>query len=88
MSGKRKIGQPNQRKSRRKRGDSARAAAVDFWWEADVRLTSSRSTHNREDRLEERLMRRWNRADDKTAKEYNLEGGATLHLVLALRGGC
>ena len=28
------------------------------------------------------------RADDRTAKEYNLEGGATLHLVLALRGGC
>ncbi|KAF7115363.1 hypothetical protein CNMCM5793_002179 [Aspergillus hiratsukae] len=27
-------------------------------------------------------------ADDKTAAEYNLEGGATLHLVLALRGGC
>ena len=27
------------------------------------------------------------RADDRTAKEYNLEGGATLHLVLALRGG-
>ena len=27
------------------------------------------------------------RADDKTAAEYNLEGGATLHLVLALRGG-
>ncbi len=27
------------------------------------------------------------RADDKTAEEYNLEGGATLHLVLALRGG-
>lgn len=27
------------------------------------------------------------RADDKTASEYNLEGGATLHLVLALRGG-
>ncbi|CAG8949462.1 hypothetical protein HYFRA_00007692, partial [Hymenoscyphus fraxineus] len=26
-------------------------------------------------------------ADDKTASEYNLEGGATLHLVLALRGG-
>ncbi|KAL3707811.1 Ubiquitin-NEDD8-like protein rub2 [Talaromyces marneffei ATCC 18224] len=26
-------------------------------------------------------------ADDKTAAEYNLEGGATLHLVLALRGG-
>jgi ubiquitin-like protein Nedd8 len=28
-----------------------------------------------------------NRADEKTASEYNLEGGATLHLVLALRGG-
>lgn len=27
------------------------------------------------------------RADDKTAQEYNLEGGSTLHLVLALRGG-
>ncbi|KAL2022664.1 hypothetical protein VTK56DRAFT_4745 [Thermocarpiscus australiensis] len=25
--------------------------------------------------------------DDKTAGDYNLEGGATLHLVLALRGG-
>ncbi|EEH07737.1 hypothetical protein HCEG_01207 [Histoplasma capsulatum var. duboisii H88] len=26
-------------------------------------------------------------ADDRTAAEYNLEGGSTLHLVLALRGG-
>ncbi|ROV97650.1 hypothetical protein VSDG_04648 [Cytospora chrysosperma] len=26
-------------------------------------------------------------ADDKTAEDYNLEAGATLHLVLALRGG-
>ncbi|KAF2268861.1 neural precursor cell expressed [Lojkania enalia] len=26
-------------------------------------------------------------ADDKTADDYRLEGGATLHLVLALRGG-
>ncbi|CAO2652208.1 Nn.00g004910.m01.CDS01 [Neocucurbitaria sp. VM-36] len=26
-------------------------------------------------------------ADDKTAQDYQLEGGATLHLVLALRGG-
>ncbi|KZF24528.1 putative NEDD8-like protein [Xylona heveae TC161] len=25
--------------------------------------------------------------DDKTVEEYGLEGGATLHLVLALRGG-
>ena len=27
------------------------------------------------------------RADEKTAADYNLEGGTTLHLVLALRGG-
>ncbi len=32
-------------------------------------------------------MRGTCRADDKTASEYSLEGGATLHLVLALRGG-
>jgi hypothetical protein len=30
---------------------------------------------------------RGNRVDDKTAADYQLEGGATLHLVLALRGG-
>jgi hypothetical protein len=28
-----------------------------------------------------------NRVDDKSASDYQLEGGATLHLVLALRGG-
>ena len=27
------------------------------------------------------------RNDEKTAQDYQLEGGATLHLVLALRGG-
>jgi len=27
-------------------------------------------------------------SDDKTAREYNIEGGSVLHLVLALRGGC
>lgn len=27
------------------------------------------------------------RTDDKTAGDYNLSGGDTLHLVLALRGG-
>lgn len=27
------------------------------------------------------------RADQKTAEDYALEGGNTLHLVLALRGG-
>lgn len=26
--------------------------------------------------------------DEKTAKDYNMEGGSVLHLVLALRGGC
>uniref|UniRef100_A0A7S1XHP2 Ubiquitin-like domain-containing protein n=1 Tax=Erythrolobus australicus TaxID=1077150 RepID=A0A7S1XHP2_9RHOD len=26
-------------------------------------------------------------ADEKTAKEYNIEGGSVLHLVIALRGG-
>jgi hypothetical protein len=26
--------------------------------------------------------------DDKTARDYNIEGGSVLHLVLALRGGC
>ena len=25
--------------------------------------------------------------DEKTAREYNIEGGSVLHLVLALRGG-
>ncbi|KAI9172153.1 NEDD8 [Paramyrothecium foliicola] len=29
----------------------------------------------------------YNRTDDKTAAEYNLVAGDTLHLVLALRGG-
>jgi ubiquitin-like protein Nedd8 len=26
-------------------------------------------------------------SDDKCAKDYNIEGGSVLHLVLALRGG-
>lgn len=26
--------------------------------------------------------------DEKMAKDYNIEGGSVLHLVLALRGGC
>jgi hypothetical protein len=42
--------------------------------------------------VEERDQEHWAdnvfcRNDEKTAAEYNLEGGATLHLVLALRGG-
>jgi len=40
-------------------------------------------------RVEEAIADMWDyRVDDKTATEYNLTGGATLHLVLALRGGC
>lgn len=41
---------------------------------------------SREDQLAD-LITFQSRADDKTAEEYALEGGATLHLVLALRGG-
>jgi ubiquitin-like protein Nedd8 len=26
-------------------------------------------------------------SDEKSAKDYNIEGGSVLHLVLALRGG-
>lgn len=36
---------------------------------------------------ESRVLMMVHRADDKTAEDYQLEGGATLHLVLALRGG-
>jgi hypothetical protein len=36
---------------------------------------------------ETRANAQYDRADEKTASEYSLEGGATLHLVLALRGG-
>ena len=38
-------------------------------------------------RLKGQGLMQIDRADEKTASEYNLEGGATLHLVLALRGG-
>jgi hypothetical protein len=34
-----------------------------------------------------KLTRGFGRADQKTAEDYGLEGGVTLHLVLALRGG-
>lgn len=27
-------------------------------------------------------------ADDRSARDYHIEGGSVLHLVLALRGGC
>lgn len=41
----------------------------------------------REDIRADRSLYDHPRADDKTAEDYSLEGGATLHLVLALRGG-
>lgn len=44
-------------------------------------------TWGREDK-ENKADERAHRSDDKTAEDYQLEGGATLHLVLALRGGC
>ncbi len=53
--------------------------------EVDVMEDMERGEEMREYKA---LITRWcYRADDKTASEYNLEGGATLHLVLALRGG-
>ncbi|GLT90985.1 hypothetical protein SLE2022_088960 [Rubroshorea leprosula] len=39
-------------------------------------------------RVQQRLMYAGNQlADDKTARDYNIEGGSLLHLVLAGRGG-
>lgn len=45
------------------------------------------NTWQREDIRADQSLYDYPRADDKTAEDYNLEGGATLHLVLALRGG-
>ncbi|POV94582.1 hypothetical protein PSHT_16127 [Puccinia striiformis] len=41
------------------------------------------------DRIEEKegIPPSQQRADEKTVKELGIEGGSTLHLVLALRGG-
>lgn len=47
-------------------------------------------THTRtagKDMVNWRIWKKNNRVDDKTASDYALEGGSTLHLVLALRGG-
>lgn len=45
------------------------------------------SEKRRENITSNELRGIFHRSDDRTAKDYNLEGGATLHLVLALRGG-
>ncbi|KAI5211413.1 hypothetical protein E4T42_00882 [Aureobasidium subglaciale] len=47
----------------------------------------TRSRTGKQEKGDRRLTTRAHRNDDKTANEYQLEGGATLHLVLALRGG-
>lgn len=88
---------------RGERGNPTCAAAVDFWGEADVSVvlsllhTAIGYKHGeaslgkgKEYDIWWISLMRWelDRADDKMASEYNLEGGATLHLVLALRGGC
>lgn len=85
----------NQRARRRERGHSARAAAVDLRWEADVRgnnlSESGRDWANRGKTnagATEANVSADCRSDDKTAEDYKLKGGDILHLVLALRGGC
>jgi hypothetical protein len=56
--------------------------------EKDTRDHGSQDIHFRENSTGHTLTHLLShRADDKTAEEYALEGGATLHLVLALRGG-
>ena len=75
-----------------KGGYTPSAAAVDLWRKADVRLPPFPWHLVQEGRTLETcahlLIRSLRyRADDRTAAEYKLEGGATLHLVLALRGG-
>lgn len=42
---------------------------------------------DRNDKRADQSLNDHHRADDKTADDYSLTGGATLHLVLALRGG-
>jgi ubiquitin-like protein Nedd8 len=42
---------------------------------------------NQAERKRKLIRNTTHRADEKTAADYNLEGGTTLHLVLALRGG-
>lgn len=57
-----------------------------LWWQADV-CSKSLSEINAKGKGHATDEIWAYRNDDKTASEYQLEGGATLHLVLALRGG-
>jgi len=45
------------------------------------------SFHTRDIEIQVLIIHEHHRADEKTAADFNLEGGSTLHLVLALRGG-
>lgn len=77
-----RVGLAHKGASRGERGHPTSTAAFDFRREADVCASPVRPVEISFTNVLGRV-----RADDKTAKEYNLEGGATLHLVLALRGG-
>ena len=62
-----------------------------------VRLRASDSIERIKERVEEKegippvqqrlIFGGKQMSDDKIAKDYNIEGGSVLHLVLALRGG-
>jgi hypothetical protein len=67
-------------------GHSPSTTALDFRRQANVCARTVQEMDTRET-TNTRLIIRTYRNDDKTASEYQLEGGATLHLVLALRGG-
>ena len=73
------TGQPDQGQGGGEGRHPAGAAASDLRRQTNVR----RELHEADDK-----WLTWDyRTDDKTAADYNLAGGDTLHLVLALRGG-
>lgn len=73
----------------REGGHSAGTAASHIRWQADVSTSFSPAPISpiRAFLPEDHSINTGARSDDKTAADYQLEGGATLHLVLALRGG-
>ena len=75
------IGLADQGKGGRKGRHPACTAASDSRWKTNVRGRETPTPYPRPSNI---LFRR---TDDKTAAEYNLVAGDTLHLVLALRGG-
>lgn len=77
------VGFADQGEGRGEGGNTAGSTAPHLRWQADVGPNqlleypySKKFQHLTECRV-----------DDKSASEYGLEAGATLHLVLALRGG-